>query len=77
MYLQSDDVDTILVRMTADFSPDLERYDPAEDADLYEEFLSESEGSSAPLFQKNEQGVTERTENLFSVSPVPSCSDLP
>jgi hypothetical protein len=65
MYLQSDDVDTILVRMTADFSPDLERYDPAENADLYEEFLSESEGSSAPLFQKNEQGVTERTEDFF------------
>lgn len=41
MTLMTDDdsIDTDLVRVTVDFSPDLEHYDPAEDADLYEEFL--------------------------------------
>ena len=29
-------VETDLVRVTTDFTPDLEDYDPAEDADLYE-----------------------------------------
>ena len=35
-----------LVRVTAEFSPDLADYDPAEDADLYEEFLAADDGSS-------------------------------
>jgi len=41
MTLMTDDdsIDTDLVRVTADFSPDLKHYNPAEDADLYEEFL--------------------------------------
>jgi hypothetical protein len=40
MTLMTDDdgIDTDLVRVTVDVSPDLEHYDPAEDADLYEEF---------------------------------------
>ena len=47
-----DEIDTQLVRVTADFSPDLEDYDPAEDADLYEEFLAEKEGLTAAAFRK-------------------------
>jgi hypothetical protein len=38
---------TDLVRVTAEFSPALADYDPAEDADLYEEFLAEDDGSSS------------------------------
>ena len=41
-------IDTDLVRVTAAFSADLAAYDPVEDADLYEEFLSESENSRTP-----------------------------
>ena len=37
--------------MTADFSPDLADYDPAQDTDLYEGYLATSEGPS-PKFQK-------------------------
>ena len=40
-----DDITTILVRVTAAVSPDLDAYDPAEDVDLYEEFLMEKEAS--------------------------------
>ena len=40
-----------LVRVTADFSPDLANYDPTQDADLYERFLAKSEGSP-PRFEK-------------------------
>jgi len=40
-----------LVRVTTDESPDLASYDPAQDADLYEAFLSKSEGSP-PKFEK-------------------------
>lgn len=36
-----DELATVLVRVTADFDDDLANYDPAEDADLYEEFLME------------------------------------
>ena len=39
-------VATDLVRVTAEFNPDLADYEPAEDADLYEEFLAQGEGSS-------------------------------
>ena len=46
------EIDTQLVRVTADFSPDLEDYDPTEDADLYEEFLAEKQDSPPPLFRK-------------------------
>ncbi len=42
--------ETCLVRVTADFSPDLADYDPAQDADLYERFLAKSEGSP-PKFE--------------------------
>jgi hypothetical protein len=40
-----------LVRVTVDFSPDLADYDPAKDADLYEEFLAKSEGQP-PRFER-------------------------
>ena len=43
---------TDLVRVTTDFSADLEHYDPVDDADLYEEFLAESEDSSPPIPRK-------------------------
>jgi hypothetical protein len=52
MTLVADDIETDLVRVTADFSPDLLDYDPAEDADLYEEFLAEEEDSAPPIFRK-------------------------
>jgi hypothetical protein len=45
-------IETDLVRVTTDFSPDLEDYDPAEDADLYDEFLAEKGDSAPPLFRK-------------------------
>jgi len=47
-----DEIDAQLVRVTTDFSPDLEDYDPAEDADLYEEFLPEKEESAPQIFRK-------------------------
>jgi len=50
--LVDEDVETDLVRVTTDFSPDLADYDPAEDADLYEEFLPDEEESGPPLFRK-------------------------
>jgi hypothetical protein len=37
--LVEEGIETDLVRVTAAVSPGLESYDPAEDADLYEEFL--------------------------------------
>jgi hypothetical protein len=43
--------ESCLVRVTADFSPDLANYDPAEDTDLYDEFLAKSEGPP-PRFEK-------------------------
>jgi hypothetical protein len=43
---------TNLVRVTAEFSPQLADYDPAEDGDLYEEFLAESEDSLRPRYHK-------------------------
>ncbi|MHB0960516.1 MAG: hypothetical protein ACYC0X_31065 [Pirellulaceae bacterium] len=50
--LVEEDIETDVVRVTAALSPDLERYDPAEDADLYEEFLPESEPPSLRAFHK-------------------------
>ena len=48
-----DDIDVGLVRVTAAVSPDLESYDPAEDADLYAEFLpDESEPATPRQFHK-------------------------
>jgi hypothetical protein len=44
--------ETCLVRVTTDESPDLADYDPATDADLYKEFLSKSEGTVSPKFEK-------------------------
>ena len=46
------EIETQLVRVTAEFSPDLEDYDPTEDADLYEEFLAEKGDSPPRLFRK-------------------------
>jgi hypothetical protein len=43
---------TDLVRVTVDFSPDLADYHPAEDADLYEDFLAEKRESTPPRFHK-------------------------
>jgi hypothetical protein len=42
---------TVLVRVTVDHSPDLPPYDPAQDADLYEEFL-EDKAPSPPKYYK-------------------------
>jgi hypothetical protein len=47
-----DSVKSDLVRVTTDFTPDLEGYDPAEDADLYEEFLPDEEESGSPIPRK-------------------------
>lgn len=47
-----DEIETQLVRVTTDFSPDLADYDPSEDADLYEEFLPEEEDSAPRIFRK-------------------------
>ena len=49
---EEDGIETDLVRVTTDFTPDLEDYDPAEDVDLYEEFIPEKEESGPPLFRK-------------------------
>ena len=47
-----DCIKTDLVRVTTDFAPELEDYDPAEDVDLYEEFLPEKLDSPSPLSRK-------------------------
>ena len=52
IHLVEEDIETDLVRVTAAVSSDLESYDPAEDADLYEEFLPESEPSAPRAFHK-------------------------
>ena len=62
--LVEEDVETDLVRVTADFSPDLENYDPTEDADLYEEFLAEKQDSPPPLFRKIWVKQCEATEGI-------------
>ena len=49
---EEDVIETDLVRVTTDFTPDLEDYDPTEDADLYEEFLAEKQDSPPRLFRK-------------------------
>ena len=49
---EDESIETGLVRVTAAASPDLERYDPDEDADLYEEFLAENKPSSPREFHK-------------------------
>jgi len=49
---EDESVETDLVRVTTDFTPELEDYDPAEDADLYEEFLPETEAPGPPIFRK-------------------------
>jgi len=46
------EIETQLVRVTTDFTPELEDYDPAKDADLYEEFLPEKEEPAPPIFRK-------------------------
>ena len=51
-YLVVEDIETELVRVTAAVSEDLATYDPAEDADLYEEFLAENEASPTREFHK-------------------------
>lgn len=40
------DIATVLVRVTADFDEELAVYNPADDADLYDEFLAEDDGSA-------------------------------
>jgi len=52
MHLVEEDLTTDLVRVTARFCPELAGYDPADDADLYEEFLAESDSSGPPEFRK-------------------------
>ena len=49
---EEENFETCLVRVTAAASPDLERYDPAEDADLYEEFLPDDEPTAPREFHK-------------------------
>jgi len=46
MHLVAEDVVTELVRVTAEYAPDLAAYDPSEDSDLYEFFLADDFGSS-------------------------------
>lgn len=41
-----DGFSTCLVRVTADFDEELAAYNPADDADLYDEFLAEDDGSA-------------------------------
>lgn len=45
-------LETILVRVTAAVSDDLDGYDPAEDQDLYQEFLVDQEPASPREFHK-------------------------
>jgi hypothetical protein len=45
-------LETILVRVTAAVSDDLDAYDPAEDRDLYQEFLVDEEPASPREFHK-------------------------
>jgi hypothetical protein len=45
-YQVDDDIATVLVRVTADFDEELAVYNPADDADLYDEFLAEDDGSA-------------------------------
>jgi hypothetical protein len=52
MTLEEDDIETDLVRVTADVSPDLAGYDPAEDADLYDDFLESPLDSPPRKFHK-------------------------
>ncbi len=49
--IQTGGTESCLVRVTTDESPDLAQYDPATDADLYEKFLANSEGTP-PKFEK-------------------------
>jgi hypothetical protein len=52
MHLEPGHTETDLVRVTADFNPDLVAYNPVTDADLYEEFLAEEDDSPPPRFHK-------------------------
>ena len=65
MTLMTDDdsIDTDLVRVTVDFSPDLEHYDPAEDADLYEEFLADEGLAAAEIPQDLDRTMRSRRRN--------------
>lgn len=56
--------ETCLVRVTVDRSPDLAAYDPAEDADLYDQYVVKSEGSSATNFHKCWIEQCEATQNI-------------
>lgn len=49
---EDETLETVLVRVTAAVSPDLEGYDPAEDSDLYQEFLVDQEPASPREFHK-------------------------
>jgi hypothetical protein len=51
-YVAEEGLTTALVRVTAEFSPDVAGYDPVEDADLYQEFLAENESWGPPEFHK-------------------------
>jgi hypothetical protein len=55
---------TDLVRVTAEFTPDLADYDPADDADLYDEFLAENDGSSSTEQHKIWIEQFEAAENI-------------
>lgn len=55
---------TDLVRVTAEYSDDLADYDPAQDADLYEEFLAQGEGSSPTEQHKIWIEQCEAAENI-------------
>lgn len=45
-YQLADEISTVLVRVTADFDEGLAAYDPADDANLYDEFLAEDDEST-------------------------------
>ena len=61
---QVDDISTVLVRVTADFDEDLAAYDPAEDVDLYEEFLAEDDETGPREFHKIWIQQCEAAENI-------------
>lgn len=51
MHLEGE-IPTELVRVTADFSPDLASYDPTQDVDLYEAFLAQDDDEQAGVLHK-------------------------
>jgi len=64
MHLMEEGITTDLVRVTAKYCSELADYNPADDADLYEEFLAEKETSEPPEFHKIWIKQCEATEQI-------------